>query len=64
MSFALCAGIFFASCLGGGKGSVLSAKAYKYELLDDGTVFVKVILAKRLKVLPYLQKWKALRCQK
>ena len=42
--FALCAGIFFASCLGGGKGSILSAKAYEYRLLDDGTVFVKVNL--------------------
>ena len=43
--FALCAGIFFASCLGGGKGSILSAKAYEYRLLDDGTVFVKVDLS-------------------
>lgn len=42
--FALYAGIFFASCFGGGKGSVLSAKAYEYRLLDDGTVFVKVNL--------------------
>ena len=45
MFFALCAGIFFASCLGGGKGSILSAKAYEYRLLDDGTVFVKVNLS-------------------
>lgn len=37
--------MLFASCFGGGKDSVLSPKAYKYELLDDRTVFVKVNLS-------------------
>lgn len=43
--FALCAGMLCAPCFGAGKDSVLSPKAYKYRLLDDGTVFVKVDLS-------------------
>lgn len=48
--FVLCAGIFFASCFGGGTGLVLSAQAYEYHLLDNGTVFVDVNLCQAPKI--------------